>query len=144
MSASAALGGALTGKHDLYAMVVDAAAEQRDEAALWKYAPLAEETAVQIGHTLYTAIAHRAWGVMHRLAGKYSEAEVRLKQALELFNGLDTRWQIGRTLFDLGDLARAQKKTKEARAYFARAQSAFEEMRAAPDAARTRVALESL
>ncbi len=136
--------GAPTGDHDLYVMLVDAAAQQRDEVALRKYAPLAEETATRIDHKLYMAIAHRAWGVAHCLAGEYAEAEARLNQALNIFQELDTRWQIGRTWFEFGELSRAQNKTEKARDYFSRALTAFEEMRAVTDATRTRAALEAL
>jgi len=112
-----------------------------DEAALRQYAPQAEELAVRHGHVLYQAIAHRAWGVAHRLAGEYAASENRLNQALELFRGLDARWQIGRTLFELGQLAMDRASTAEARDFFTRALAAFEEMRAAPDVAHTRAAL---
>jgi tetratricopeptide (TPR) repeat protein len=132
------------GDHDIYATLVDMAVLQRDEAGIRQYAPQAEELAARYGHSLYQAVTHRAWGVAHRLAGEYPEAEARLKQALELFNGLNTRWQIGRTLFELGELEAAQKNIAAAREYFGRAQVAFEEMRAAPDAARTKAALERL
>jgi tetratricopeptide (TPR) repeat protein len=135
---------AWVGEHDLYAMLADAAAQQRDEAALRQYAPLAEEAAARYDHRLYRAIAHRAWGVAHQLAGAHPEAEARLGRALELFGGLDTRWQIGRTLFELGELARARSDSLAAREHFARALAAFEEMGAAPDAARTRALLETL
>jgi len=67
--------------------------KQRDEAALRQYAPLAEELAARYSHTLYQAIAHRAWGVAHCLAGDYAESEGRLLNALELFEHLGTRWQ---------------------------------------------------
>jgi tetratricopeptide (TPR) repeat protein len=130
--------------HDIYATLVDMAALQLDEAGIRQYAPQAEELAARYGHALYQAVTHRAWGVAHRLAGEYPEAEARLNQALHLFNGLNTRWQIGRTLFELGELAAAQKNITTARGYFARAQMAFEEMHAAPDAARTQAALERL
>ena len=132
------------GDHDIYATLVDMAALQCDEAGIRQYAPQAEELARRYSHTLYQGITHRAWGVAHRLAGEYPEAETRLNQALNLFNGLNTRWQIGRTLFELGELATAQKDIAAAREYFARAQVAFEEMHAAPDAARTKAALERL
>jgi tetratricopeptide (TPR) repeat protein len=133
------------GEHDLYAMLVDAAAQQGDAAGLEQYAPLAEELAVRYEHKLYQAIAHRAWGVAHRLAGRAVEAEERLKQALELFETLDTRWQIGRTLFELGELAlRPPTENEAARGYFSRALSAFEEMGAVPDATRTREKLAAL
>ncbi len=131
------------GEHDLYAMLADAAAQQRDEAALRQYTPLAEEAAARYDHKLYQAIAHRAWGVAHRLKSEHAEAEARLQQALALFRGLDTRWQIGRTLFELGELAQTRGEAAGAREHFSRALTAFEEMGAAPDAARARAALEA-
>jgi hypothetical protein len=82
--------------------------------------------------------------VAKRLTGEYTESEARLNQALELFDGLGTRWQIGRTLFELGELALAQMDTVRARDCYARALTAFEGMGAVPDAERTRVALRSL
>ena len=126
------------GEHDLYAMLVDAAAQQRDADALRHYAPVAEELAIHYDHKLYQAIAHRAWGVAHQLAGQHVEAEVRLKRALESFEALDTRWQIGLTLFELGDLALSCTDNQAAREHFSRALAAFEEMSALPDAMRTR------
>ncbi|MGH2523388.1 MAG: tetratricopeptide repeat protein, partial [Anaerolineales bacterium] len=96
------------------------------------------------GHKLYLGIAHRAWGVAHRLAHEYAQSEARFQQALELFRQLDTRWQIGRTLFELGELSAARMDTAEAQDYFLRALARFEELRAAPDAARTRAALQTL
>ncbi|MBI1882088.1 MAG: hypothetical protein HYR94_28265 [Chloroflexi bacterium] len=130
--------------NDLYAMLADVAAQQRDLAALRQYVPLAEQLASRYGHILYQAIAHRAWGVAHRLAGEYSEAKARLDQALELFQDLDTRWQIGRTLSELGELAVARTEAAAARDYFSRALAAFEAMKAAPDAARVRAVLAAL
>lgn len=132
------------GDHDLYAMLADAAAQQRDLAALGRYAPLAEETAARYEHALYQGVAHRAFGVAHRLVREYDEAGARLEQALELFVGLETRWQIGRTLFEMGELARAQNDTAAVQDYFTRALAEFEKLEAAPDAARTQTALESL
>lgn len=134
--------GAPSGDHDLHALLAEAALQQHDEHALRRYAPLLEDAATRIDHKLYMAIAHRAWGAAHRLAGEYVEAERRLNLALNIFADLDTRWQSGVTLFELGELARAQGKTVFARDYFSRALTAFEEMRAAPDAVRTREALE--
>lgn len=134
---------AWVGEHDLYAMLADAAAQQCDQAALHQYAPLAEEAAARYEHKLYQAIAHRAWGVAHRLKGEHAEAEARLQQALALFRGLDTRWQIGRTLFELGELARVRPDAAGAREHFSLALAAFEEMSAAPDAARAHAALEA-
>ena len=132
------------GEHDLYAMLADVAVQQRDEAALRKYAPLAEEFASRYDHRLYQAIAHRAWGVSHRLAGEYADARTRLQQGLELFQQLDTRWQIGRTYFELGELDLACGESAEAREQFSLALSAFEAMGASPDVARTREKLTML
>jgi hypothetical protein len=132
------------GDHDVYAALTDAASQQGDETAIRQYAPQAEALAARYGHKLYQAIAHRAWGVAHRIAGEYVDAEARLNQALDLFSKLDTRWQAGRTLYELGELAAVQTNTAKAYDYFTRAQIAFEEMCAAPDAARTKAALEKL
>jgi hypothetical protein len=125
-------------------MLADVAVQQRDLAALRQYAPLAEQLASRYDHGLYQAIAHRAWGVANRLAGEYAEAKVRLHQALELFQGLDTRWQIGRTLSELGELAVARAEAATAHNYFSRALAEFEAMKAVPDADRARAALEAL
>ena len=130
--------------HDLYALLVDTCALQRDEAALRHYAPLAEETAARCGHQLYLGIAHRAWGVAHCLAGEYAESEARLQKALEIFEMLGARWQIGRTQFELGKLAHAWNDVAEARDAYSRALVAFEAIGAKPDAARARAALDSL
>jgi hypothetical protein len=134
---------AWVGEHDLFAMLADTAVQGRDEAGLQKYAPLAEEFALRCDHKLYLAIAHRAWGVSHRLAGQYADSRTRLQQALELFQQLDTRWQIGRTLFELGELSLTQE-SMDAREQFSLALSAFETMNALPDAARTREKIATL
>jgi tetratricopeptide (TPR) repeat protein len=130
--------------HDLYAMQVEAAAQQRDLAALRRYAPIAEEAARRIDHRLHMGIAHRAWGVAHTIAAEYPQAEERLKKALEIFTDYPAPWQIGRTLFEMGELARVRGKTEQARDYFGRALGAFETLRAAPYVARTRAAMEQL
>ena len=129
---------AWVGEHDLYAMLADAAAQQCDVAALQHYAPLAAELAARYDHKLYQAIAHRAQGVEHRLAGRTDEAENRLQQALELFQPLAAHWQIGRTLFELGECALSRAENARAHEHFRRALAAFEKLGAAPDAARTR------
>jgi tetratricopeptide (TPR) repeat protein len=129
---------------ELYSMYLDLAVQQRDEAALCQYAPLAEELAIRDGHLMNQANAHRAWGVLHRLQGEYAASEARLNQALELFQGLGTRWQIGRTLYELGELAQARTDPFVARDYFSRALASFKEMKTVPDMARTQAALASL
>jgi len=133
-----------TGVHDIYAMLADTSAQQRDEAALHEYTPLLEETAAPLDHTLYLAIAHRAWGVIHILGGEYARAEAQLNQALELFQELETRWQIGRTLFEMADLARARGEPALARDYYSRALGRFEDIEALPDMARTQAAMVEL
>ena len=83
--------------------------------------------------------------MVHRLAGRsaYIEAETRLNQALELFQRLETPWQLGRTYSELGELARLQGQAASARGYFQRALDLFNSIGAAPDAARTRTAMEA-
>jgi hypothetical protein len=132
------------GDHDVHTTLVDVAALQRDEAAIRAYAPAAERLAIRYDHKLYQAIIFRAWGVAHRLAGEFAQAETRFNQALAWFTGLDTRWQIGRTHFELGELAVARGERAAARASFTRALADFEFMRAGPDVVRTRAALEEL
>jgi tetratricopeptide (TPR) repeat protein len=137
--------GTMAHDHEIYMTLADTAVELRDVEALHKYAPNLEKLASRDNHRLYLAIAHRALGVGHRLAGEHATAETRLKQALDLFTKLGTRWQIGRTLFELGELnlEGSQKETK-AREYFAQALGSFEEIQATPNAERTRSILSSL
>jgi hypothetical protein len=129
---------------DLYAWLADIAVEQRDEAALGEYAPKAEAAASQVGHRLYLGVACRAWGVAHRLAGRPAEAEAQLGRALALFGELDARWQIGRTLFERGELAHWQGDVARAREDYGQALAAFEALRAEPMASRARAALARL
>jgi hypothetical protein len=131
--------------HEIYMTLADTAVELRDAEALRKYAPPLEKLASRDNHRLYLAIAHRALGVGHRLAGEYTAAETRLRQALELFTKLSARWQIGRTLFELGELnLDGLQQEMKAREYFAQALGSFEEIGAIPNAERTRVALNAL
>ena len=135
--------GTMAHDHEVYMTLADTAVELRDADALRKYAPELEKLASRDNHRLYLAIAHRALGVGHRLAGEQAAAETRLRQALELFTKLGARWQIGRTLFELGELNREQQKETKAREYFAQALGSFEEIQAMPNAERTRAALRS-
>lgn len=132
------------GDHDLYAMLVDVAVRRRNESDIRQYAPQAEALATHYGHELYLAIVQRAWGVAHRLAGDSAAANASLNQALDIFSQLKTRWQMGRTLFELGELAVTQVNTAEARDFFSRAIELFEEMQATSDVSRTRAALDAL
>ncbi len=132
------------GDHDLYMMLADAAALEEDLPGLLRYAPLAEQSAVRYDHPLYRATAERAIGVAHRLEGEYRKSEARLKQALARFTELDTRWQLGRTYFELGTLARAQGDTTAATRNFTNALAEFERLGAGPDLSRAQAALAEL
>ena len=132
------------GDHDLYAMLADAAGQQRDEPALARYTPLAEAAAARYDHPLYQAMSRRARGVLHRLRGEHAAAAAQLRQALELFSELGARSQVGRTHGELAALAVDQHDLDAAREHYRRALAAFEALGAAPDAARTREALAGL
>jgi len=130
--------------HELQFMQAELATLQQDEAALKQYAPILEELGNRHGHKLFQAVAHRAWGTLLRLKGKFEKSESRLNQALQLFNEMGTRWQTGRTLCEIAELALAQSDKAKARDTFSQALAVFEEMKAVPDAERTRAALELL
>jgi tetratricopeptide (TPR) repeat protein len=137
--------GTMAHDHEIYMTLADTAVEMRDTNALHKYAPHLEELAERDKHKLYLAIAYRALGVAHRLEGKHTEARTRLKQALDLFTKLGARWQMGRTLFELGEWNLTQPEKKiQAREYFSLALSLFEEIQALPNAERTHEVLKSL
>jgi tetratricopeptide (TPR) repeat protein len=135
--------GTMAHDHEIYMILADTAVELRDAAALRKYARPLESLASRDNHRLYLAIAHRALGVEYRLAGEQAPAETRLRQALELFTKLGTRWQIGRTLFELGELTLTLSPTK-AREYYSQALGSFEEIQAQTNVEQTRAALNSL
>jgi len=136
--------GTMAHEHIVYMMLVDSAARAGDETTIRRFVPKLEELALRDDHKPYLAAAHRAWGVAQRLAGEYKDAETSLKKALEIFEELETRWQIGRTLFEMGELSLAKTENEAARAYFARAQAGFEELGAGPDLARTVTVLEKI
>ncbi len=136
--------GSIAHEHDLYALLADAAAQQYDQNALTEYAPLAEKFAARDDHALYQGVVQRAWGVLDFLRGDYAHAETRLQDALARFTALDTRWQMGRAFFELGNVAAAQGNRDGARDYFTRALVEFEALRAQPDVARTRARMNGL
>jgi tetratricopeptide (TPR) repeat protein len=129
-------------EHIVYMMLVDSASRAADESAIRKYAPHLEELAVRDDHKPYQAVAHRAWGIAHRLSGEHKKAAERLEAALSIFEGLEMPWQTGRTLYELGELALAQTEGGAALGYFTRAQEMFEQLGAKPDIARTTAKLE--
>jgi len=135
--------GTMAHKHIVYMMLADAAAQLGDEAATRRYAALLEELAIRDGHQPYLAVAHRAWGVAHRLGRAYDEAEARLTQALALFSAREAHWQVGRTLVEMAKLALDQADKVSARDHYARALAEFEAIGARPDIERTHTALEA-
>jgi tetratricopeptide (TPR) repeat protein len=136
--------GTMAHKHILYMMLADSAAQMGDQETLKQYASLLEELAVRDGHRPYLAIAHRSWGISHKLDGENVKAEERLAQALALFEELDLRWQTGRTLVAIAELALAQDDEEKARGHYSRAQVLFEALQARPDFERTSAALEAI
>jgi tetratricopeptide (TPR) repeat protein len=130
------------GDHELYVLLADVAAQQRDETMLTMYVPQAETISVRLQHTLYQAIALRALGILDEMHGRMARAEARLKQSYELFQRLETRWQMGRTLFALGQLSATEGRSKEASEYFAQAVNEFESMGARPASERARIFME--
>lgn len=130
--------GTMAHDHDLYTTLTDTATQMRDGDAIRRYAPRLEELARRDNHQLYLAIADRAWGVAHVLADEHEQAERRLKHAVEIFTSLGTRWQLARTLTELGELEEARQNPAAARDYFERALSEFDALHATPDAARVR------
>ena len=133
--------GSMAHDHDAYVLLADAAAQRHDAAALRQYAPLAGELAERDAHKLYLGIVRRAQGVAARLEDGYAAADVLLREALEVFQHMGTRWQAGRTWAELGELALARSNPGAARDCFVQALTAFEAMQAAPDAVRTRARL---
>ena len=136
--------GSMAHDHDVYMVLADTAAQLRDKNGLQQYAPRLEELAKRDGHKLHLAIAHRAQGIAQCLAGEYKDAVTRFNRALEIFNELGTRWQIGRTLYDLGEMEAARAKKSQAREYLAQALAQFEALKANPDIERTRAAMKKI
>ncbi len=131
-------------EHIVYMMLVDSAARAGDETAIRQFTPKLEELALRDDHKPYLAVAHRAWGIAHRLAAEYTDAETRLEKALEIFEELETRWQLGRTLYEMGELAMAKADGGAAHSYYSRAQDVFEEINAGPDVSRTAAVLATI
>jgi hypothetical protein len=128
----------------MYAVAVEAAVRAHDAENLNKYLILAEETSAKIDHRLYQAIARRGRGVSGSLAGEYDDAADHLTAAVEDFRELDTPWQIGRTLMELGKVEQQRGNDTLAKGHYSEALSAFEGLGAAPDVERARATLDSL
>jgi tetratricopeptide (TPR) repeat protein len=136
--------GTMAHDHIVLMMLADAAAQFRDLAGLHLYGPQLEELARRDDHQPYLAVAHRAWGVACLLEGRHGEAETRLQQALEIFEAMAARWQIGRTLTVRAELDLARSDPAAARAHLAAALAEFEAIGAVPDMERTRAAMDQV
>lgn len=129
---------------DFHAACADAAAQDRDLAALETYAPLAAEESLRLGHRLYQGIAHRAQGVQHQLADNREASLEHFHRATMIFEELGTRWQLGLTQAAMAESHRAAERPTEARQSYRAALAAFEALGAKPAAAQVRAALENL
>lgn len=125
-------------------MLVDTAVLQDDNDVLEEYAPQLLERSESLEHKLFQAIAFRSLGVLHRLKGEYKLAKEQFEKSLEIFNALDTQWQLGRTYFELGELARLQENSESASDCYSLAIKSYEMMEAVPFIQQARTALESL
>ena len=135
--------GTMAHEHIVYMMLVDSAATARDRNTILKYAPLLEKLATRDDHRPYLAIAHRAYGIAHRLSMEYNHAESRLQRALDIFEELDTAWQRGRTLYELGELAQVRDNHEISRQLFTKALQEFEQLGSTADIVRTKAALKT-
>ena len=135
--------GSMAHEHNLYMLLTEAAAQRGDLAALQQVAPRLEELAERDDHRFYLAIARRAWGVAHRLAGEYAASEASLEQAAQLFREYGARWQLGRTFFEMGELGLRRADPDMARQGFTQALAEFEAMGAIPYVERTRAAIQA-
>jgi tetratricopeptide (TPR) repeat protein len=125
-------------------MLADISVEHNNLEYIEKYATQAEELANRHDHRQYQAISHRALGVANRLKSEYKQAENRLTKALEIFEELDTTWQLGRTYYEFGQLYAAQDKPKEAKKHYEQAIKRYENMGAIPNIERTQAALKAI
>lgn len=125
-------------KHIVYMMMTDSASRAHDGEGLKKYTQELEALAIRDHHQPYLAIAHRAYGVAYGLNGEPAKSIKRLNQAMEIFSRLEMNWQVGRTYFEMGEVARGISEATRARGFYQRALDSFESMRALPDFVRTR------
>lgn len=136
--------GTMAHEHIVFSMLLEAAAQAADETALRACAPRLEQLAERDQHGPYLGVAHRAWGMAHRLAGEHKLSEQRLNKALGLFEAIPAPWQVGRTREQLALLAIDQSDPATARDHLTAAQSAYDELGAAPDLIRVQRMLETL
>lgn len=129
---------------DIVEMLVDIAAEHREVETLKKYLVMLEDGLDRINNRYYQGILFRSAGVLHTLQDEYGLAEEKLKEALGVFKDLNAPWQIGRTYYELGQLAGVQGEGKVAREHYENGLTSFEKMGAKPYMEKTRAAVESL
>jgi len=127
--------------HIVYMMLVDSAVRARDLASILEYAPLLEELAIRDDHQPYLAVCHRAFGLAHRLADEFEQAEIRLQKALGIFENMGAKWQSGRTLFELGALADQRGQDELAIELYNNAKNKYEELIAVPEIERINAVL---
>lgn len=133
--------GTMAHKHIVYMMLVDSAVIARDIATILKFAPLLEKLAIEDDHQPYLAVCHRAFGVAHRLSEEYEQAEIRLQKALGIFESMGAKWQCGRTLFEMGELAVQRGQNELATELFNNAMKKYEDLNAIPEIEKIRAAL---
>jgi tetratricopeptide (TPR) repeat protein len=125
------------GEHEIIVLLADIGALNRDEALLTAYASLADQISLFLNHHLYHAMAVRALGIFTWLQRDHAQAEAQLRESLKLFQQLETRWQLGRTLYDLGEISVDRGRIEQAKEFFSQALTAFEEMGARPSIIKT-------
>lgn len=134
--------GAMASDPDMLAIGIEAAVRANDPEKLGDYLTTASASDGMAKHPLYNAITARGIGVAKKLSGNNAEAANFLHSALADFQELDTSWQIGRTLLELGEVERSLGNADQAREHFSDAVSAFESLGANPDTERARAGLE--
>lgn len=128
----------------LYSILVDTAVIEEDLEKLNEHTPWLENQAKRHGHKLFEAITLRAQAVANRLGHNHKQAVKQLKEAEVIFLAMDTKWQIGRTYYEFGNLYASQDNKAEAERYFEQAIECFELIDALPDAESTKAALKAI
>jgi len=136
--------GTMAHEHIVTMMLTEAAARLRDQEALDRYASRLEELAERDGHRPYLAIARRARGIHHHLAGEFEQAEAHLQEALTTFNKMGAQWQAGRTLYELAEVKFTEADKLATEVYLGQALDLFTALEAGPDIARTQAVLAEL
>jgi len=134
--------GTMAHEHIVYMMLVDSAASMEDADSVNKYVPRLIELAIRDNHKPYLAIGYRASGIAFRIAGDHHQADEHFQEALKIFTDLEMPWQAGRTLSEMGKLARLQGDVELSKKMFTKALQAFEKIQAKSDSMKLQKALE--